>query len=175
MNNTETIINTTFDKITFEKPTVYDGKAMWNLVKNSTLDLNSAYKYLLMCEFFQETCIVAKEGDRLIGFVTAFIPPDKDDTLFVWQIGVDSKFQGQGIASKLLSELFFQNNLEQIHYLEATVTPTNIASKALFRGFAKKQNTSCEVSECFSEDLFPGTNHEAELLYRIGPIKKEEN
>lgn len=166
---------TTTKKITFEKPTVDDGKAMWNLAKNSTLDLNSTYKYLLMSKYFQDTCLVAKEGDRLIGFVTAFIPPIKDDTLFVWQIGVDSEFQGQGIASKLLSELFFQNNLEQIHYLEATVTPTNIASKSLFLRFAKKQNTSCEVSECFSEELFPGTNHETEYLYRIGPIKKEEN
>lgn len=38
-------------QITFEKPTLEDGGPMWELVKESTLDQNSAYKYIMMCEF----------------------------------------------------------------------------------------------------------------------------
>lgn len=169
---TATIQERLADQITLEKPSVEDGADMWTLVKNSTLDLNSSYKYIMMCEFFADTCVVAKENGKLVGFVTAFIPPKKQDTVFVWQIGVDSSQRGKGIASKLLNELLKRESCKDVHYLEATVTPTNNASQSLFRRLARKHKTLCQVSDCFSEDLFPGVGHEAELTFRVGPVKK---
>lgn len=145
---------------------------MWRLVKKSTLDLNSSYKYLMMCEFFSETCIVAKENEQLIGFITAFIPPERQDVIFVWQVGVDSSQRGKGIASKMLNELLLQTACKKVRYLEATITPSNTASQSLFRGLARNQNTECVVSECFSADLFPEEGHEAEFTYRIGPFSE---
>lgn len=162
----------TVDSLTFEKPTVEDGADMWELVKNSTLDLNSSYKYIMMCEFFAETCVVAKEKGELVGFVTAFIPPEKQDTVFVWQVGVDSSQRGKGLASRLLNELVERTGCDDVKYLEATVTPSNEASQALFKKLARTHNTTCEVSECFAEELFPGEGHEAELTFRIGPFDK---
>ncbi|MFC7063104.1 diaminobutyrate acetyltransferase [Halobacillus seohaensis] len=158
--------------LTFEKPTVEDGSAMWELVDNSTLDQNSPYKYIMMCEFFSETCIVAKQEDQLVGFVTAFIPPEKSDVLFIWQVGTDTSQQGKGVASRLLNELLTREGCEDVHYVEATVTPSNKASQSLFKRLARDHNTNCEVSECFSEELFPGDNHEEEETYRIGPFSK---
>jgi L-2,4-diaminobutyric acid acetyltransferase len=157
--------------VRLEKPTVEDGAAMWELVNESTLDQNSAYKYIMMCEFFAETCVVAKENDQLVGFVTAFIPPERQDVVFVWQIGVDSSQRGKGLASKLLHELVNRSTCSEVKYVEATVTPSNEASQALFRRLARSYNTECEVSECFSEDLFPEEGHEEELTFRVGPIK----
>ncbi|MFB5664229.1 diaminobutyrate acetyltransferase [Alteribacillus sp. HJP-4] len=162
----------TMDSLIFDKPSVEDGADMWELVKNSTLDLNSSYKYIMMCEFFAETCVVAKENDELVGFVTAFIPPEKQDTVFVWQVGVDSSQRGKGMASRLLNALLERLQDKGVKYLEATVTPSNDASQALFKKLARTHETECEISECFSEELFPGEGHEAELTFRIGPIEK---
>ncbi|MDZ5783159.1 diaminobutyrate acetyltransferase [Marinococcus luteus] len=164
--------NGSVDSIVFDKPTVEDGADMWELVKNSTLDLNSSYKYIMMCEFFAETCVVAKENDELVGFVTAFIPPEKQDTVFVWQVGVDTSQRGKGLASRLLDALLERDVCEEVLYLEATITPSNEASQALFKKLAKKRETEVTVSECFTEDLFPDDEHEEELTFRVGPFTK---
>ncbi|WP_343783428.1 diaminobutyrate acetyltransferase [Alkalibacillus silvisoli] len=156
--------------VTFEKPTLEDGAAMWELVNNSTLDQNSAYKYIMMCEHFAETCVVAKEDDKVVGFVTAFIPPERQDVVFVWQIGVDASQRGKGLASKILNELISREACRDIRFLQATVTPSNKASQSLFKRFAREKQTKCEVSECFKEELFPSDEHEEELSYLIGPF-----
>ncbi|MFG6115291.1 diaminobutyrate acetyltransferase [Halobacillus sp. MO56] len=158
--------------MTFSEPTLDDGKAMWELVDNSSLDQNSAYKYLMMSEFFSDTCVIAKENEKLVGFVTAFIPPEHPDVVFVWQIGVDSSQRGKGVASKLLNELVAREACQEVRYLEATVTPSNEASQSLFRRLARDHDTECKVTERFTEEMFPGDNHEEELNFRIGPFKR---
>ncbi|WP_082234867.1 diaminobutyrate acetyltransferase [Halobacillus massiliensis] len=160
------------DSLTFEKPSVEDGSAMWELVNNSSLDQNSPYKYIMMCEFFSETCIVAKEDDKVVGFVTAFIPPEKEDVLFIWQVGTDESQRGKGIASRLLNGLLERESCKDVKYVEATVTPSNKASQSLFQKLARHNNTQCKVSDCFGEELFPGEGHEEELTYRVGPLTK---
>lgn len=157
------------DSLTFGKPTKFDGKGMWALVKESTLDLNSAYKYIMMAEYFSETCVVVKENDTVVGFITGFIEPDQSNTVFVWQVGVAPSQQGKGLASKMLNELISRKTCRHISYLEATVTADNEASKALFTGFAKKHGTELEVFETFPEEAFP-EGHDTEYTYRIGPI-----
>ncbi|WP_281242980.1 diaminobutyrate acetyltransferase [Thalassobacillus cyri] len=158
--------------LTFSEPNLDDGKAMWELVDNSSLDQNSAYKYLMMSEFFSDTCVIAKEDEKLVGFVTAFIPPEHPDVVFVWQIGVDSSQRGKGVASKLLNELVSREACREVRYLEATVTPSNEASQSLFRRLARDHDTECKVTERFTEEMFPGDDHEEELNFRIGPFKR---
>lgn len=156
----------------FSNTKAEDGSEMWNLVRESkVLDLNSPYSYLMMSKFFSNTSLVARSNEKLAGFVTAFHLPQKQDTLFVWQIGVEKSFQGKGLGTQLLRQLLHQNISQDICYLEATISPSNLASQALFRGIAKQLKTTCEVAECFGEELFPGDSHEKELLFRIGPIK----
>ena len=163
-----TLVN---EKIVFETPDVNDGAEMWELVKRSTLDLNSPYKYLMMCEFFSETCVVAKEKEEIAGFITAFIPPERSDVIFIWQVGVDSSHRGKGIASKMLDELLSRESCKDVRYLEATVTPSNLASQSLFKRLARENSTNCLVTPCFPADVFPGNEHESEQTYRIGPLR----
>lgn len=59
---------------------------------------------------------------------------------------------------------------ENVRYLQATVTPSNIPSQSLFKGLAKDLKCPCEVSACFDAELFPEIGHEAEETYRIGPF-----
>ncbi|GEN44607.1 diaminobutyrate acetyltransferase [Alkalibacillus haloalkaliphilus] len=170
--NSQTATLSPLDTVTFEKPTVEDGSEMWELVNNSSLDQNSAYKYIMMCEHFAETCVVAKEDNKVVGFVTAFIPPERQDVVFVWQIGVDASQRGKGLASRILNELIQRESCRDVRFLQATVTPSNKASQSLFKGFARNLGTKCEVSECFPEELFPSDEHEEELSFLIGPIEK---
>ena len=146
---------------------------MFRIVEESkVLDVNSAYSYLMWSKYFSNTSIVAEtENGDLIGFVSGFLQPESLDTLFVWQVAVDSTYRGNGLATTLIHQLLSQLENENVSYLEATVTPSNTASSNLFKGMANKYHTNCTIFECFSEEQFPTEGHEAELTYRIGPIK----
>lgn len=155
----------------FRRPDKRDGAAVWETVeKSGALDLNSAYSYLMMSSYFPETCRVAYRGRRMAGFVLGFTPPRQPDTLFVWQIGVNPREQGQGLGKALLLDLLATPACGHLRYLEATVTPSNTASERLFRGVAGAFDVPCRVEPIFDEDDFPGDAHEPELRFRIGPI-----
>lgn len=167
-SQTELVKSTT---IFFRKPQKEDGSEIWKLIKDTKiLDLNSTYTYLLLCDIFPDTCIVAVQDQRIIGFVSAFRPPQSADTLFVWQVAVDASMRGKGVGKKLLLELLARKSCESIHYLETTISPSNYASQSLFKGVARDLDCTYRVMDYFSEDLFPGTGHEAEQRYQIGPF-----
>lgn len=175
-NNHSTLVQEKEIKIEFVNSNPQDGAQMWDLVKKSgVLDLNSAYSYLMMAKYFNQTCIVAKQEDELAGFVVAFILPERPDTVFVWQIGVSQDFRGQGIATKILNALLDCEACQDVNYLEATISPSNQASQSLFIGLARKKKTDYKIYECFPEDWFPEEDHESELTYRIGPFSKSKH
>ena len=149
-----------------------DGSNVWQLIqKAGTLDLNSAYLYLLLGRYFGDTCLVAEAGNgELAGFVTAFLPPGSDDTVFLWQIGVDPDYQGQGLAGRLLRALLNLPACRHARYLDTTVTPSNDNSRGLFQAYARRAGTELNEHEFFPGELFPETGHEPEKLLRIGPI-----
>ncbi|MFC4808079.1 diaminobutyrate acetyltransferase [Paenibacillus sp. GCM10023250] len=158
--------------LTFRRPHVTDGAAIWRLAaETKMLDANSVYAYLMMCDIFADTCAVASLADRLAGFATAFRKPAEPDTLFVWQIGVHPDFQGAGVGRRLLRHLLEREALSGIRYVEATVGPGNQPSRRLFLRLAEDFGTRCRTAEHYRETLFPSeTVHDAELLYRIGPL-----
>ena len=92
--------NQTKDNIVFRPPRINDGAAIWRLVKESgVLDLNSSYMYLLLCKDFSDSCVVAEEDGQLLGFVTGYRPPGRENAIFLWQVGVDAKARGKGWES----------------------------------------------------------------------------
>lgn len=160
------------DSIIFREPTEDDGSEMFRMVKESkVLDINSSYSYLMWSKYFNKTSIIAQCGEQVIGFVSGFLQPESPHTLFVWQVAVDESHRGKGLATKLINQLLSQVKEENVRFLEATVTPSNIPSSNLFKGIAKKHGTDCKVFECFSKDQFPDASHEVEMTYRIGPLK----
>lgn len=168
---TATIEKRPTDTYSFRKPLKDDGADVWELIKNTgVLDLNSSYSYLMWCEFFADTSIVIEHKENIVGFVSGFIQPSAPDTLFIWQVVVDEAERGKGLATRMLLQLVKRFTDGGLQYLEATVTPSNIPSQQLFRGLAEKLNTRCTVSECFSTDDFPEDEHEAEMIYRVGPF-----
>jgi len=160
----------------FREPTVEDSPSIFDLVNRSKpLDVNSRYLYLLQCSHFANTCAVAESDGSVQAFISAYVLPDQPETLFVWQVAVDASVRGQGLAGRLLAHLLNRNRLSEIRFIEATVNPTNNASRNLFASLARKHNCDITESMLFEAALFGVDAHEAEILLRVGPIQSIEN
>lgn len=148
-----------------------DGAAIHALIQASPpLDLNSVYAYLLLCEHHADTCVMAERDGALDGFISAYVPPGRDDTLFVWQVAVHERTRGHGLGGQMLSHLLARPALAGIRYVETTVGPDNQASRRMFAGLARRLGTSVAESPLFPASLFGGQGHEDEELLRIGPF-----
>jgi L-2,4-diaminobutyric acid acetyltransferase len=158
------------EQLTIGRPAVSDGVACWRLAEaTGVLDVNSRYAYLLWCRDFAATSVVARHDGEVFGFVTGFRRPEEPSTLVVWQVGVDAAARGQGVAAAMLDALFDQ--VPGVDHLEATVTPGNIGSAALFTRFAERRGAPVRRGELFGAELL-GDGHESEILFRIGPVGK---
>lgn len=159
------------DTFVLRKPGTEDGPAVWRMVRESSLDLNSPYAYLMWFRYYRETSLVADRAGEPAGFVTGFMPPEDPQAYFVWQVGVSEAARGNGLATDMILTALQREACRDVRYIEATVTPSNDASLALFRGLAKKLDSGCEESVCFPDRLFPVEGHESEWLLRIGPFE----
>src|SRR3546814_5243060 len=99
------------------------------------LDTNSVYCNLLQCSDFADTAIAAENAQgELVGFISGYRPPARPDTLFVWQVAVDSSMRGQGLALRMLLALTARVAREHdVRFMETTISPDNAASQALFK------------------------------------------
>lgn len=161
--------------ISLRRATLADGPRIEALVREGGgLDRNSAYLYLIMCRDFGETCWVA-EGPRgaagpLLGFVMGYRPPKRPEAAFVWQVAVSPAARGQGLAGRLLDA--FVAGAEGASVLEATVTPSNTASRRLFEGFARRHDARLAIEPDLPAELF-ADGHEREDRFRIGPLRSQ--
>lgn len=145
---------------------------MYEIAKNSkVLDVNSAYCYIMWSTYFPQSSMVATYNEKVIGFIIGFIQPEKQDTLFVWQIAIDEAYRGNGLARTMIDELFDQVKNDGIQYIEATVTPSNTASNKLFSGIARNKAANYTITTCFESEDFPDNSTEEENTYRIGPLE----
>lgn len=156
----------------FRMPTDDDGKAIWQLIKKiGVLDLNSSYNYLMWTKYFDQTSVVVERNQKIVGFISGFIQPNQPNHLFIWQVAVDDSERKKGLALNMLKAILKRSTCKDVHYLEATVSPSNEASAALFKKLAVELKTNCQITECFTENQFPGKDHEAEQLFTIGPFQ----
>ncbi len=161
------------DIFTLRKPKATDGLALHKLVERcSPLDPNSVYCNLLQCSHFAETAIAAENADgELVGFISGYRPPERQDTLFVWQVAVDARCRGQKLGQRMLLALTERLAPVGVRYIETTITPGNIASETLFARVFAALSAPVERSVLFSrEEHFEG-QHDDEMLYRAGPFK----
>lgn len=152
-------------------PVLEDGPAMHQLVAQCPpLDRNSVYLYLLLAEHFPGSCIVADDASGLVGMVSGYQPPGRDDVLFVWQVAVHPRARGRGLALKMLQRLLRRDALRHVRWVETTVGPGNEPSRRLFSRLASGLEAPLKESALFGADLFGAGHHEAEPLLRIGPF-----
>lgn len=157
-----------------ELPRATDGAAIHNLVRRSPfLDDNSLYCYLMVCSHFSATSVVARINDELAGVITAYIPPEQPDTLFVWQVAVAKNAQRRGLARSMLEHILQRNTLQHIKWLETTVTLDNQASRGLFDSLAKRLQCDLQESIMFDRTEHFNNLHDSEYRLRIGPISRK--
>ncbi|MGW3555424.1 diaminobutyrate acetyltransferase [Streptomyces griseoincarnatus] len=160
------------DTLVLAVPRVEDGAAVWRIARESgVLDVNSSYSYLLWFRDFARTSVVVlASGDVPVGFVTGFRRPEEPDTLVVWQVAVDGGYRGRGAAGAMLDHLAARLSADGgLRFVETTVGAGNAASEGLFRSFARRHGAPLVRDLLFPAEFFPGV-HDAEFLYRIGPL-----
>lgn len=165
------------DGLRLAHPSLEDGPHMWRLAGATGMDVNSPYAYTLWCRDFASTSVVARDGDRVIAYVTGYARPDSPDTYFLWQVAVDPDYRGRRLARRMLDFIGDRIAARGLRHLEATVTPDNTASRALFASFARDRGAQIIWSPLFTREHFPageGAPHEPEDLVRIGPLGPTE-
>lgn len=161
------------DVITFRAPAADDAADLWRLVRDAgSLDLNSPYAYLMWCTDFADTAVVAVDADEIVGFVVGHRPPTAREHAFVWQVAVAPSQRGRGLGRRLLLAFLDRPGNLGARWLTATVTPSNAASLALFRGTAAHLGVGCDERERFPAALFPAEagQHDPEVALRLGPL-----
>ncbi len=158
--------------IQLRPPTDQDGAAVHRLISQCPpLDTNSHYCNLLQCTHFANTSVAAIDKDKLVGFCSAYLIPERPDTLFIWQVAVAEEARGQGLGARMLKNILNRSLCSQVIYLETTITGSNRASWALFEGLAEKLDTQISSSVLFDKDQHFSGKHESEILVRIGPFE----
>lgn len=157
--------------LTLRQPERRDGAVLHDLVAACPpLDLNSRYAYLLLCEHHAQTSVIAEYDGKVVGAITAYIPPGKPDTLFVWQVAVAAQMRGQQLGTRMLEHLLERCiRPRQLRWMETTISPSNEASDRLFTRFAERHGAGCTTTTLFAASDFGQSGHEEERLYQIGP------
>lgn len=161
-----------FSTVTLRAPTDADGYSLHNLVARcQPLDTNSVYCNLLQCTDFADTAIAAENSQgQLVGFISGYRPPSRQDCIFIWQVAVDSSMRGQGLALKMLLSLIERVAPLGVRYIETTISPSNLPSQSLFLKAFKQLNIPHTTDTLFSSQKHFSGVHEDEVLYRAGPI-----
>ncbi len=159
------------DRVTIRQPSIDDGLRVYGFIREcGTLEVNSAYLYFLLGSHFSATCAVAEARGSILGFLGGYLIPARPDTYFVWQIGVSGAARGKGLAGRMIGSVLRREACARVRFLEATVSPDNDASNALFRGIASRFGADHMTNPFISKEMFGQLNHDAENLHRIGPI-----
>ncbi len=159
--------------ILLRRPRPEDGSALHALIKACPpLDENSMYCNLLQCTHFSSTSVVAERGETLLAAVSGYLLPGREDTLFIWQVAVGAAARGQGLGRRMLGDILARPECSGVRYLETTVTASNEASWALFKGFARREGAELQQRELFERARHFDGRKPTEILARIGPLKE---
>lgn len=160
----------------FRPPSIKDAKKIWELIgRFKPLDINSPYCYALIGRDFFDSSIVYEEEGRIKGVVIGYLRPRAPERLFVWQVAIEAKSRGKGIAKRAIEAIL--KNLERkghcIQAIEATYTPSNLASKALFHALGREWKVVW-IEENFLEGALLSAQeaHEEEWLITL-PFSSE--
>lgn len=109
------------------------------------------------------------------GFVIGYRRPEDPSCLFIWQVAVDERFRGLGLAGRMLDDLLHDKAIvPPVHTLQTTITDDNLASQQTFRSLARRwDDAPMAVTPLFESahltHASDAAHHEPERLYEIGP------
>lgn len=159
-------------KLITKAPNIQDAKNVYLLAKNSKpLDLNSEYAYMLVCDHFSQTSVIAILDEVIIGFISGYVLPKDPKTLFIWQVATHSDYRGKKIPYYMFKNLLLREELLHIDNIKTTISPSNIASKKMFLKLANMLDSKVTTQKYIQKEDFLEESHEEEILYTIEDIK----
>lgn len=160
--------------ILIRRPAAADGAAVNELIERcKPLDGNSVYCNLLQCSHFNETCVLAEAADEVVGFVSGYLLPKRDDRLFIWQVAVDPAARGRSLAQRMILDLLRRPTCSEVTGLQTTITPSNKPSQGLFSSLAEQLDAEIEKRVLFHQERHFGGDQPSEILWEIGPFDPE--
>lgn len=153
-------------------PTREDAQAMLDVVLATNaenpkggLDIYALSSYERMAGPFSETSMIAEENGKVVGFITGFLLPGKDDPeLFIWQIGVPPEHQGKGIGPSMQIRLAEQLNVQRIL---TTIEGVNEQSQGAFWKLAGYMGSKLEPTGQVVSGEILGNGHDTEIYFEI--------
>jgi L-2,4-diaminobutyric acid acetyltransferase len=162
------------DKIELRHPLASDGDALNTLLATTpVLDGNSVQCTLLQCSHFAQTSVAAFLHGQLVGFVSAYYPPNEPNTLFVWQVVVAQDLRDLGLGKKMLHWLIEQPACAQAVNLVTAIGIKNSISWSMFDSFARDIGALPIKSFVSSIRRSPDTEQN-EYLLRISPLPNRQ-
>ena len=159
-------------EIQMRAPDPQDGAEVYRLIERCPpLDCNSIYCNLLQTSHHSATSVTAWLGDYLVGFVSAYLVPERSDTLFIWQVAVDPKARGQRLGKAMINHLLSREACAHITAIETTITESNTASWSMFKRLAESLGSDTKVSTMFDKNIHFQGSHDTEYLVHI-PLRK---
>jgi L-2,4-diaminobutyric acid acetyltransferase len=160
------------DGLQLRRPEAGDGHAVHELIgRCHPLDTNSLYCNLLQCTHFADSCVIALDEARPVGFLSAYFVPGQPDTLFVWQVAVAPEARNRGLGGRMLVHVLARPVCSGVRYIKTTITESNEPSWSLFEALARRLEAQLEHRLLFDRDRhFHGTAS-SEHLVTIGPIR----
>jgi L-2,4-diaminobutyric acid acetyltransferase len=159
------------DEIVFKNPIKSDAPKMFScLGLIPELEKNSIYMYMLFCDIFKETSMIAMEGEQVVGAAIGFLMPSDPKNYFMWQLGVLPQWRQKGLATDLVRALLKSPGLSAIDWLSCTVEADNIAIMTTFRRLAESLDTHIELADKFDSKDFLPYIHATERELRMGPL-----
>lgn len=163
------------DGLSLRAPVSEDGSDVWQLIqKSGPLDKNSMYCNMLQCDQFGDTCVIAELEGEIVGWVSAFIEPSDTESLFIWQVAVDSKARGMGVARRMLEHLLAREVCAGVTRLRTTITADNEASWALFNSFADRMDAELKPEPHYGRETHFEGRHATEYMVTIGEFDTSE-
>jgi L-2,4-diaminobutyric acid acetyltransferase len=159
-------------ELTIRQPLDTDGAGVNRLISRcSSLDDNSLYCNLLQCTHFGATSAVAEMDGEVVGVLAAYFLPGRQNTLFVWQVGVDERMRGNRVATRLLLDVLGRIDCHKVRYVQATATESNTASWALFESLAKSLKSRMRHKPLFDRYRHLDGQHDSEIMLTVGPLQ----
>lgn len=159
------------DRFQLRKPRLEDGLAVHALIRSCPpLDQNSAYANLVQCAHFAGTCVLATEGEDAVGWISAHLPPDEPETVFVWQVAVAEQARGAGLGHRMLGELLARPACRGVRWLKTTITADNRPSWSMFGRLADQLRAPLNREPWLVEGRHLPEGHPTEQLVTIGPF-----
>ncbi len=158
-------------KYVLYEPALMGATRFWTMAREGLgQDLTSPVACRTLAGHFANVCLVAERLGRPVGFVSAFVRTSAPEILTVWRISVAEGERGHGLGYTLLDHLLSRPACRQVELLEAAISKSNTASRAVFAALSRELGVPFEVASGLTSKLFPGGIPDNEDLVRLGPF-----